>query len=332
MSTWVRYDKDLLNTILIRDGAMLVGDYNKINRDSKINFICKCGREGCKTFRRSEGCGMLCKSCTEKKRKPKVKATNLERYGAECSLQNQVVKEKIKATNLERLGVEYPSQSEEVRVKIKETNLERYGVDNVFQSETVKEKIKATNIERLDVEYPTQSEEVRVKIKATNLERYAVENPSQSEDVKEKKKATCLERYGVEHPTQHPEIFEKAISNSKKFKEYKMPSGEIRKVQGFEPFALDELLKTYTEDQIKTDRKNVGRIPYKLDSKQKYYFPDIAIPHENKIIEVKSTWTYNIKPKLIKSKAEATKAKGFVYEIWIFDSKGNRVNMEDLQC
>ena len=125
---------------------------------------------------------------------------------------------------------------------------------------------------------------------------------------------------------------EKAQCNAKMFKEYKMPSGEIRKVQGFEPFALDELLKTYTEDQIKTDRKDVGRIPYKLDGKQKYYFPDIAIPHENKIIEVKSTWTYNIEPELIRSKAEATKAKGFDYEIWVFDSKGNRVNMEDLKC
>jgi len=60
----------------------------------------------------------------------------------------------------------------------------------------------------------------------------------------------------------------------------------------------------------------------------KYYFPDIAIPHENKIIEVKSTWTYTCKTDNIKRKAETTKAKGFV----VFDSKGNRVNMEDLKC
>lgn len=72
-----------------------------------------------------------------------------------------------------------------------------------------------------------------------------------------------------------------------------MPSGIIRKVQGYEPFALDDLIKKYNEEQIKTDRKNIPRIPYKLEGKQKYYFPDIYIPDENFIIEVKSNYTYN---------------------------------------
>lgn len=66
MTKPIRYDKDLLNMILTRDEATLVGEYDKVNRESKINFICKCGTENTKTFRRSEGCGMLCKSCTEK--------------------------------------------------------------------------------------------------------------------------------------------------------------------------------------------------------------------------------------------------------------------------
>jgi hypothetical protein len=63
-----RYDRDLLNTIMTRDEATLVGEYDKVNRESKINFICKCGTENIKSFRRSEVCGMLCKSCTEKKK------------------------------------------------------------------------------------------------------------------------------------------------------------------------------------------------------------------------------------------------------------------------
>jgi len=39
-----------------------------------------------------------------------------------------------------------------------------------------------------------------------------------------------------------------------------MPSGDIRKVQGYEPFALDILVKKYKEDDIKTDRKDIPRI------------------------------------------------------------------------
>lgn len=104
-----------------------------------------------------------------------------------------------------------------------------------------------------------------------------------------------------------------------------MPSGTVRKVQGYEPFALDELLKIYTEDQIKTERKDIGSISYEMGGKVKYYFPDIAIPHENKIIEVKSVWTYKCKSDNIPQKAEATKAKGFIYEIWVYDQKGNRI-------
>ena len=121
------------------------------------------------------------------------------------------------------------------------------------------------------------------------------------------------------------EIQEKSSKNSKRFKDYKMPSGEVRRVQGYEPFALDELLKSYTENQIKTSRKDVPRIQYLLDDKKRYYFPDIFIPHENKIIEVKSTYTIQCYPKMIEAKGQACKNKGFIYEIWTFDEKGNRV-------
>ena len=56
-----------------------------------------------------------------------MKATNLEKYGCECSAQNKEVKEKIKTTNLEKYGCEHAFQSEEVKEKIKATNLEKYG-------------------------------------------------------------------------------------------------------------------------------------------------------------------------------------------------------------
>jgi hypothetical protein len=104
-----------------------------------------------------------------------------------------------------------------------------------------------------------------------------------------------------------------------------MPSGIVRKVQGYEPFALMDLLKQYTEDDIYTDRKTVPRISYQINEMSKYYFPDIYIKSQNKIIEVKSTWTYKCKYDNIQAKAEATRHAGYDYEIWIYDQKGNRV-------
>ena len=103
-----------------------------------------------------------------------------------------------------------------------------------------------------------------------------------------------------------------------------MPSGEIRQVQGFEPYALDELVKIYTEEQIITDCKIIPRFQYQYQNKLKYYYPDIYIPHENKIIEIKSVYTINCNQEMIKLKGQACKEKGYNYEIWVYDN--NRRN------
>jgi hypothetical protein len=49
------------------------------------------------------------------------------------------------------------------------------------------------------------------------------------------------------------------------------------------------------------------------------------IPSENKIIEVKSTWTYSKDVDKNRAKWTATREKGYVCEIWIFNSKGERI-------
>jgi hypothetical protein len=159
------------------------------------------------------------------------------------------------------------------------------------------------------------------------MEKYDVPSANMAESVKQKKIDTNLKIRGVENPAQSQEVMEKTQKNAKKYKVYKMPSGDIRKVQGYEPFALNELVKLYSEEQIKTDRKDVPRVQYEIDKKKKYHFPDIFIPHENKIIEVKSTWTYKCKADNIQLKKEACEKQGFRYEIWCFNPKGKRVDL-----
>ena len=48
--------------------------------------------------------------------------------------------------------------------------------------------------------------------------------------------------------------FKKSEKSSKKFKQYKLPSGEIRNIQGYEHLALNELVEIFNEDYIITDR------------------------------------------------------------------------------
>ena len=102
-----------------------------------------------------------------KKRMEKTKQTNLERYGVECTLQSDDVREKTRQTNLERYGVENVMQSDHIKSYVRQTNLERYGVECTLQSDEVKEKTRQTNLERYGVEYPQQSDIIKCKTKDT---------------------------------------------------------------------------------------------------------------------------------------------------------------------
>ena len=56
------------------------------------------------------------------------------------------------------------------------------------------------------------------------------------------------------------------------------------------------------------------------------YVPDFFIKSENKIIEVKSEWTINLRRGNVEEKALATIAAGYNYEIWVYSDK--RVKVE----
>jgi hypothetical protein len=342
------YDNKLLSEVLTRDDATLKGIYDKLSIDTSINYICKCGIEHTKSFKSIlKWGGALCKSCCNKIQnekakntfiekygvsnpnqnkdiREKTKQTNITKYGTEHAFQSKTVKDKIKETNLERYGCEVPTQNKDVREKTKKTNLIKYGVENTSQNAEVRDKIAKTNLERYGSECSLNNREVQDKIKNTMMIRHGVEHNFQAGELRDKRKETFLAKYGVEHPAQNLEIQAKTERNSKKFKEYKMPSGIIKKVQGYEPFALDELVKSYTEEQLKTDRKDVPRVEYMIEEKKHFYFPDIYIPHENKIIEVKSTWTFNKKNDITMAKAKSCKEKGYCFELWIYDGKGGK--------
>ncbi len=327
----VRYNRALLDYCLERDGATLVGEYEDITIKIKIKFICKCGIEGKKGFQQVyRNSGLLCHNCSIKIGNEKKKQTSLKNYGVESPLQNTEIYNKVKQTNLKKYGVEKTLQNPEIYNKVKQTNLKKYGVENPLKNKEIMEKVKKTNLKKYGFKNPSQVNHIKEKIKQNSLKKYGTEFHLQNKEVQEKIKVTNLKKYGVENPTQNIEIFEKSQTNMKKFKNYTMPSGDVRRVQGYEPFALDYLLKTYSEDQIITDRRKIPRISYKTseEEKQRYYFPDIYIPHENKIIEVKSTWTIKLNPEIIDYKKKATQNAGYNYEIWCFNEKGERVMIE----
>lgn len=99
----------------------------------------------------------------------------------------------------------------------------------------------------------------------------------------------------------------------------------IFNVQGNENYALDLLLRNYEEEDIVTVRSEIPKVIYEVKFKKHRYFPDIYIPKDNLIIEVKSLWTYKHKLFINILKALAVRKLGFQYEVWIFDKKGDRI-------
>ena len=110
-----------------------------------------------------------------------------------------------------------------------------------------------------------------------------------------------------------------------KCKKYVLPSGKEIHVQGYETYALDELLHNYTENEVVTKRSKVPLITYEYKGKLHRYIPDILISSENKIIEVKSVWTYNLH--LIRNiiKALYSRKAGYDFEFWIYDEYRNKL-------
>lgn len=260
--------------------------------------------------------------------KNKSKQTCLINYGVEHPSQSQNIKEKIKETNLNNYGVEFASQSEEFKNKSKTTCLYKYGVEYPQQSEQIRNKSKQTSLNNYGVEYPQQSEEIKEKYKKTCIEKYGVETYLQTAEFKEKCKKTCLEKYGVEYPHQNEEIMEKASKKAYKYKTYILPSGKEIKCQGYEPFALDEISKLEEENNIITGAKNVPKIWYNDENSKKHrHYVDIFLPNKNKCIEVKSTWTFKKKKDNIFLKQNAAKELGYQYEIWVYEKKGNKVEI-----
>lgn len=325
-----RFDKAFLETYCKEHGIELENIYENVN--SKTTIVGKCIEPDCcekfsKTFTSLVNYNAYCIKHSKNKRLEQYKQTCLQKYGVENVFQNTYCKDKIKKTLISKYGVENPMYIEKFKTKIKQTNLDRYGVENTFQSEKLKEKIRQTCFEKYGVQHALQKQEFKNKLKRTNLEKYGVENVFQNNEIKQKLRQTCFEKYGVEYPNQNIDIMEKSSKNSYKLKEYTMPSGTVLQYQGFEHFAIDELLQADIEEEdIITGCNNMPEIWYEdTNGKKRKHYVDIFIPSQNKCIEVKSTWTAKKKADCIFLKQAAAKELGYNYEIWVYNGKGEKV-------
>ena len=294
----------------------------------------------------------------------KRQQTNLELYGYRHATMSDKVKEKTKKTCLVKYNVPYYLQSKDKQKKSIITCLKKYKFPHVSQVPEFRRKAEATSFKRFGTKYPMQSDiikrkqiqnnkikygvdyisqvpEFRRKAEATHLSRYGVKSALQTayarfrmkenysknyKSIRYKIEQTCLEKYGYKHATQNKQIMEKCSKNAYKRKDYAYPSGKIIQIQGYEGFALNELVNNdINEDDIITGPSNMPEIWYDVEGNKHRHYVDIFIPSQNMMIEVKSTWTAEKKKDLIFKKQDACKILGYNYEIWVYNSKGEKV-------
>ena len=268
--------------------------------------------------------------------------TNIKKYGFPNVFQNSEIKESIKKYNLEKYGVEFYTQTDEYKDKVANACLIRYGKKSYLGTEDCLTRLRATSLEKYGTEYPNQCDEVKLLIANTNLLRYGVVRPAQNKEVLEKMTQTnelrygkkyyaqtnefkvrfkqhCLEKYGVEHPSQNFDIHEKQQS----FKHQKLilPSGKIITYQGYEDYGIYLLLESgYLEEDLKFGR-DIPKVKYFHDNKNRIFYPDIYIISLNKLIDVKSEWTYRCEYNLNMLKQQAAIDMGYDFDFMVIDSK-----------
>lgn len=326
----VKYDINMLTQFCKANNIILISDLSDkfVNRDTTIEGICKtnnCENKFVKPFRQLLKIGGYCQACSKENGKVKIKETTIHKYGVDNVMKNADIREKLKQSIINKYGVEHTSQLEEVKSLIKQKSIERYGVEYVLQSPEIRKKIKQTNLIKYGVENPQQNKAIKEKTMQTNLKKYGCKSSTGNILVKEKIINTNYERYGVSHHSQNSEIAEKMLGNSYNKKEYKLPSGKKRYIQGYENFMLDYLLFTekIPENDIATKRIDVPEIWFDngVTGKKSRHYVDFYIKSQHRCIEVKSTWTNQAK-NCVFEKQKAAKDLGLRYEVWIFDGKG----------
>lgn len=246
----------------------------------------------------------------------------LDYCSSKCTF-NKKTNESYKKTSMDKWGVDNYSKTKEFRDHMIKINNEKWGVDWYQQSEDFKNKSVKTCLEKYGFTSYTKTKEFKNRLKDTFLKNWGVDWYTKSSDFSNKFRETCLEKYGAYHYMLSDEF---STNAKKQFKDYTLPSKKVVRIQGYENFALDILFKDYNEDDIiitnKDIREEIGILNYIMDEKDRRYIPDIYIKSENKIIEVKSKWTYELELDKNNLKKESCELMGINFEFWIFNKKG----------
>lgn len=309
-------------------GCILISTEYK-NSSEPLEYYCACDKTIIETIKlNSFIVGCRCPKCRDKR----IKETMITRYGV-IHL-TQIPEKKAQMVRGMKEYVENKKHTiEDLQEYFKET-------DCILLSTEYKD-----NKQKLDVQFAcgcigkisfnqfhkgrrcNKNECMTLKKKETSMELFGQDWYVQTKECQQKMKETCIKKYNVSHPMQDPIIHDKSHTKAHSLKKYEFQSGRTVNVQGYEPFALNDLLKIYNENDIIIGAKYMPEIWYHgEDGKYHRYFPDIYIPKKKLIIEVKSTFTLNKHRQKVINTRKTCIYLGFRFQLRLYDEKGNRLN------
>lgn len=220
-----------------------------------------------------------------------------------------------------------PEQLGEQYRKTKETFKERYGVEwgsNLPSQKAKSQKTKLTKYGNERFNNSVQASKTRISM------------PTDKKNaMNERRRQTNIAKYGVGCVMILPDAKTKSAISNSIGREFVLPSGTVVGVRGYEDIVLTNLLERYAEEDLlfHNTRDKVYTLPIfeYIDTRRHHmkYYPDIFIPKENKIIEVKSRWWWDgngdekYKSRLENNlrKRRAVLDRGFTHEVWLFEDK-----------
>lgn len=132
------------------------------------------------------------------------------------------------------------------------------------------------------------------------------------------------DKYGVRNIMQDDNVYKKINDNSKKFKEYRLKTGEVLKTQGYNGIIFDFLLDYYNRDLILHEHETTT---FKY-SNDKLYRPDFEIKGLDQIYEVKSWWWFYNKIDVNIQKMYSVLKSGYDYSFLVLKDSNTKKPIE----
>jgi hypothetical protein len=141
-------------------------------------------------------------------------------------------------------------------------------------------------------------------------------------------KQHMLNTYGAEHAMQVPELLFKAQMSGFRLKPYCLPCGKTIYTMGYEKYCIRDLLAEGIDENSICAAGHVPIFDYYHEGKKHVYHPDIMVDvirkgqKREKIIEVKSKWTYKLCYDSNIHKWKSVCEAGYLFEVYVYHNKG----------